>query len=880
MNDPGFAATQKMLDGLLAQGSTFAEATKEVVLSLEAFVPNVRESIEKISNVRHEEITRRERLRMTGGNTSAGRDVLALGWYTGPRENGVWSQLKERMAKNGLADAVDEIDESTDAIVSSIAEPKVYDAKRLGLVIGNVQSGKTANFSAVIAKAIDERYKFVIVLSGIHNNLRKQTQERLERDLGMEDSGADWFRLTDPDGDFGRSQIRNAGVVVSKHDRIIAVVKKNASRLKNVLDFLSSVDEATRKNTPILIVDDESDQATPDSSAKPENDPTKINKLMREIWAEVRNGTYVGYTATPFANILMDPNTGNNSDELLQLYPKDFIHVMTTPKAYFGAERIFGLESSPEAKIPDVIRAIPKDELELLMPRGGGDPTITDSLEDAIRWFIVSSAIRRTRGQGKKHSTMLIHTTHRVAPHFAMRDEVESFLAPIQRAAREEDVDSFLDTFHNERDRVAELYTGDLDAPSWQSVKAEIPNVLRSIKVSVDNGYATQAERLSYPSDNPQTVIVIGGGTLSRGLTLEGLFVSYFTRTSSTYDTLLQMGRWFGYRIGYEDLQRVWLSPGLADDYRFLATVEEDVRQEIRRLAGSNLTPEQVGVRVLLHPGRLQVTTAAKMKHATVAEVDFEGTRLQTTLFDIANPSVHDENVDVAIKLRESLALYRSENDATLYTDVPIEELGDFFSTFKVHPRFGENFKSAYRWSAENMPEKTWNVVMPASDGALPFKLIERTPIGDDNASDTSYINIRSLMQGGDILRDFAGFFGEKHELGTNAKHHEQINVRRDRDGLDGRGLLILYPISRTSKVRGEKTLRRNMDETLQNLAPSMLGDDNKNLPILGVAYIAPLDTRAELDIPRGTRVNVVPEFTESNNELDDIQDNEGSYAG
>lgn len=880
MNDSGFAATQKMLDGLLAQDVTFDKATKEVISSLEAFVPNVRESIEKISNARREKITRREKLRETAGNTSASRDVLALGWYVGPKDNGVWSQLKERMAKNGLADALAEIDASTDAIVSSIAEPKLYDAKRLGLVVGNVQSGKTANFSAVIAKAIDEKYKFVIVLSGIHNNLRKQTQERLERDLGMEDSGEDWFRLTDPDGDFGRSQIRNAGVVVSKHDRIIAVVKKNASRLKNVLDFLRSVDETTRKNTPILIIDDESDQATPDSSMKPENDPTKINKLMREIWAEVRNGTYVGYTATPFANILMDPNTGNKNDEVLQLYPKDFIHVMTTPKAYFGAERIFGLESSPEAKIPDVIRDIPKDELALLMPAGHGEPTITDSLEDAIRWFIVSAAIRRTRGHGKKHSTMLIHTTHRVAPHFAMRDEIESFLAPIQRAAREEDVDSFLDTFHNERDRAAELYTGESDAPSWQSVKTEIPNVLRSIKISVDNGYATQAERLSYPDDTPQTVIVIGGGTLSRGLTLEGLFVSYFTRTSSTYDTLLQMGRWFGYRIGYEDLQRVWLSPGLEDDYRFLATVEEDVRQEIRRLAGSNLTPEQVGVRVLLHPGRLQVTSAAKMKHATIAEVDFEGTRLQTTLFDISNPSVHDENVDVALKLRTRLATYQSANDATLYMDVPIEELGDFFSTFKVHSRFGENFASVYRWSADNMPEKTWNVVIPDADGTLPFKMIERTPISNDNASDTSYINIRSLMQGGDILRDYEGFFGEKHELGANAKHNEQLNVRRDRDGLDGRGLLILYPISRTSKVRGEKKHRRNMDETLQEVAPSMLGMKNKNLPILGVAYIAPLDTRDELNIPRGTRINVVPEFSESNDEFDDIHDNEGSYVG
>ncbi|MGP9652026.1 Z1 domain-containing protein [Glutamicibacter sp. AOP38-B1-38] len=878
MKDDQLFAVQAALDGLLSRGKTFDEATQEVVLMLEPFVPDVREAVIKIIGSRRDEITRREKLREADGNTSTSRDVLELGWYTGPKENGVWSSLRDRMQQTGLGDAIDEIDKSTDAIVSSLAEPRVYDAKRLGLVVGNVQSGKTANFSAVIAKGIDEKYRFVIVLSGIHNNLRKQTQERLERDLGMDGGSQGWYRLTDPEGDFGRTHIRNAGVVVSTHEKIIAVVKKNGSRLQNVLDFLRSVDEKTRKNTPILIVDDESDQATPDSSAKPENDPTKINKLMREIWAEVRNGTYVGYTATPFANILMDPNSNTRGNGLQQLYPKDFVHVMRTPKAYFGAERIFGLESSPDANIPDVIRAIPKDELEFLTPAKGGSPSVTESLEDAIRWFVVSAAIRRTRGQVKKHSTMLIHTTHRVNPHFAMRDEVKAFLAPLQRAAREEEVDSFLDTFHNERDRAAELYTGEMDAPSWQLVKAEIPNVLRAIKVSVDNGSASDAERLNYPDDNPQTVIVIGGGTLSRGLTLEGLFVSYFTRTSSTYDTLLQMGRWFGYRLGYEDLQRVWLSPGLEDDYRFLATVEEDVRQEIRRMAGSNETPEQIGVRVLLHPGRLQVTSAAKMKHATVAEVDFEGTRLQTTLFDVTNVNVHNENVNVALQLRQALAPYRKTTGSILYADVPVNELEVFFNDFVVHSRFEENFKNAYSWATENMPQKTWNVVIPDGNELKPFDLIQRTPIGEKNAADLSHINIRSLMSGGDILRDFEEYFGKKHDLGSSPKHNEQLDLRRDRDGLDGRGLLILYPISRTSKVQGERKHRRDMDDVLQEIAPELLEDPD--LPIMGVAYIAPLDSRKELEVRRGTRIRVVPEFSESHDEIDDILDNEGSYAG
>lgn len=872
------AIARVLVGDQLSGKKNFDEACKRVGEMIETYLPNSKAVIEFLIKENQEEVRKRERLREKGGDTSVSRDLFEAGWYTGPKKTGVWNDLRERMASNGLSDALSSIDISTDAIVSSLAEPYVYDAKRKGLVIGNVQSGKTANFSAVIAKAIDEKYRFVLVLSGIHNNLRKQTQERLERDLNMTEDSHDWYRLTDPDGDFGRAQIKNAGAILSQNQRIVAVVKKNGSRLRNVLDFLKSVDARTLEKTPILIIDDESDQATPDSSPKPDNDPTKINQLMREIWAEVNNGTYVGYTATPFANILMDPNSGKRAGELEQLYPQHFIHVMPTPKAYFGAERIFGLDGSSEHRLPDIVRAIPQDELEFLAPSKEGSPEITETLENAIRWFIIAAAIRRTRSQGQKHSTMLIHTTHRVAPHFEMRDEVVAFLDPLRRAAREEDVDSFRSVFHEERDRAAELYVDGQSAPSWQQVSAEIPNVLRTLKVSVDNGSADSSDRLSYPEDSPQTVIVIGGGTLSRGLTLEGLFVSFFTRTSSTYDTLLQMGRWFGYRIGYEDLQRVWLSPGLEDDYRFLATVEEDVREEIRRMAGSKQTPEEIGVRVLLHPGRLQITSAAKMKFAKVAQADFEGMRLQTTLFDMSKPEVHERNIQVAIKLRSALEKYRSESDSALYTDVPVEELAEFFGEFEVHPRFQENFTSAYRWTSEKLPSKNWNVVIPDSDGTHDFKLITRTPIVSANSSDSSVINIRSLMSDGDILRDLKGFTGKEPSVGRGASHAKQLNERQNKDGLDGRGLLIIYPISRFSKAK-ESSEREDMNVALARVAPSLT--EKPNAPLLGVAYVAPWDTQHELsDSDRGMKVSVSPEFSETVIEHEDIDDKEGSYAG
>lgn len=870
---------EMVLKNALEQGKSHSDACKFTVDMLLPTHPQISRVLENMLAERDEQI--RARFKLTEIDTSRHRDLIAQGWYQGSNgEAGIWGQLKQRMSKGSLADAVPKIDLSTDSIMASIAEPYVSRDRRLGLVIGNVQSGKTANFSAVIAKAMDSRYKFVIVLSGVHNNLRKQTQQRLEKDLGV-GGNAEWYKLTGVDGDFGDQHTENATNIIARNDRILAVVKKNGTRLRNLLAFLRTLDEPTKRNTPILIVDDESDQATPDTATGLDDDPTVINHLMRELWAEVENGTYLGYTATPFANIFMDPNSGR-SGELQELYPKDFIHVMPTPENYFGAERIFGLDGDGSGRLlPDVVRAIPQTEQPTVAPKVG-DPSVTRSLADAIRWFIVASAIRRVRGQREKHSTMLIHTTPRVAPHFAMRDAVDKFLQPLLHQAREADVESFREVFHAERDRAAELYTGDSSAPSWQAVSDEIPNVLRKIHVSVDNGQADPSERLSY-TDGPQTVIVIGGGTLSRGLTLEGLFVSFFCRSSNTYDTLLQMGRWFGYRIGYEDLQRVWMSPGLDDDYRFLATIEAEVRQEIRRMAGAGQTPEQIGVRVRLHPGRLQVTSPAKMKHVNVAQADFEGFRLQTTRFELSTPEIHDDNVQVVGSLRESIAAYRSPNDSSLYENVPVDDLASFFNSFSVHRLYQQNFRDAFKWSTEILPLKSWNVVIPSLNDA--FELVTRTPMKKLGLNDdgTPFLDIRALMSAGDILEDLRRS-GQASERVKRAKtNDDQMATRRDRAVLDGRGLLMLYPINRASKATASvdprrESVRMDMDEALRQHAPALL--EQRDAPLMGVAVISPQDTENRLAY-KGTSVAVTPVFTDDEETVEEPPiDTEGDFRG
>lgn len=860
-----------------------------------ALLPGSQQVLEELVLEHNERVKHKTKLTELG--TARQGDLLERGWYGGvSKDDGVWARLRERMSTSALADGIPAIDASTEEIVASMAEPLIDTDRRVGLVIGNVQSGKTANYSAVIAKALDSGYKFVLVLSGIHNNLRRQTQQRLERDLGVLTDRKRWYRLTDVEGDFGKAHVNNASSIVDKHDHIIAVVKKNSTRLRNLHAFLKSLDAETKRETPFLIIDDESDQATPDSSSRIDDDPTAINKLMRGLWSEVSNGTYIGYTATPFANVFMNPNE-LPADQPEELYPRDFIHVMPTPPTYFGAEQLFGLDSDTsderDPDVPDVIRMVPESEALLLAPKGpdagNAEPPVTDSLEKAIRWFIVASAVRRMRGQQKDHSTMLVHTTHRVGPHFAMRDAVNAFLNPLKQLAREGDVESFRNIFHDEIDRAAGLYTGYGEAPTWPRVSTEIPNVLRNLRVSVDNGSALEDERLSY-GKTPQTVIVIGGGTLSRGLTLEGLFVSFFTRSSNTYDTLLQMGRWFGYRNAYEDLQRIWLAPGLGEDYQFLASVEADVRLEIARMTAAGETPRSIGVRVQEHPGRLQVTSPAKMKHVWEVQADFEGYRLQTTRFNISQESRLTNNALAAEALLSRIAGYRSSDAPNLFENVPITDLHEFFTNFSVHERFSDALAETYQWSRERLPTKTWNVVVPSHtkepgglrDGSLFVKTVRRAPIAstDEELRATGDINIRALMSGQDIVADLrlqgslAGLTG--NEEVRRLTNNEQYDLRRKTTGADGRGLLILYPISR--KSHATSGARRDMDGALRAVNPELAADQAP--PIVGIAVIAPFDTDRTL-VSKGTYVAVKPVFGTVEEEYDvEIVDNEGDFRG
>lgn len=776
-------------------------------------------------------------------------EARLLAWYTGAEPGDVcWPRLVEHLHDTGFGGDLDDLDQASTKVVAHLADPHVRGLKKKGLVVGHVQSGKTANYTAVMAKAADAGYRLFIVLAGMHNNLRRQTQERLTRDL----LDHDWARLTTDDEDFGR--VVNGAPLLAQQVQVMAVVKKNASRLLRLRDWLRDVPLEIRRACPALLIDDEADQATPNTKAV-RNELSRINELVRDIWRELPTSSYVGYTATPFANVFMDPH------DVEELYPSDFIIDLPRPDEYFGAERIFGREPLTEEGTPhdglDMVRMVPDNEAAALSPptdreqREAFTPAVPPSLVNAIRYFVLAVAARWARGGQSEHSSMLIHTTHYVAPHFAMRRQVTELLADF-RVEWDSDPTAFRDLWQAEKDRASEVRTKP-DVP-WRDVKPLVPEVLSELRVVVDNGYSLDRVDYSRVDDDgraiTETVIAIGGGTLSRGLTLEGLMVSYFTRTSNLYDTLLQMGRWFGYRPGYEDLPRIWMPRQLQDDFEFLALVETEIREDMHRLERMQVTPSQFGLRVRAHPGRLAITARSKMAFADRISVSFGGSTQQTFI-------LHEFDSDTLLNNQSAARrLIRTANVATgrpheiragrwLFPDVPAEAISDFVEDYLFHPDLGLRSEHICGWIRKTAPDVPWNVVVVGSAqeqrgpdgqvvelGALDLGLDDEVPLVNRaplNRVPPGTANIKGLMSLRDRVADLPPDEVSRARPTTNTACRDLRHRLAE-----GRGLLLVYGVSANSiplRAGAETNSRRPMqaEEHLIGVGlvfPETLGTD------------------------------------------------------
>lgn len=748
-----------------------------------------------------------------------------------------WDRYFDQLTRKN-APGLDELRRTTSEVVGLLADPNERDATRKGLVMGNVQSGKTRHFAGVIARAMDAGYRFVIVLSGINNNLREQTQSRLDHDLFIDP--VSWVHLTRTDDtDFEKEP--NLQATLGRKSQLwgCAVVKKNKTRLENLRWSLSQMPIEARRRCPILIIDDEADQATPNSQADRDK-ISAINKKLRKIWKLVAVGSYVAYTATPFANVLMDPEDSED------LFPSDFVYSLEPGDGYFGAERVFGLASS-DPDHPgldddglDMVRTVmDADGLRppsKVLDREEFDPDLPPSLVDAVEWFIVASAIRRARGQ-VDHSSMLVHTTHYTAPHFAMQGSLHALVTELVDQVRQGEVDRFKESWDQESGRVRSA-DGEV-MPSWDAVEGEIPNILRDVEVIVDNGKSE--DRLNYDDDDPRTVIAVGGGTLARGLTLEGLVVSYFTRTSNTYDTLMQMGRWFGYRPGYDDLPRIWMTDGLDQDYAFLARVENELRDEIRSIGGSEYTPAEVGVKVRTHPGRLEITGAGKMHKAWLVQVGMSGVRLQTFLMD-GRPEVTAQNKLVADALVAGARFepLRDGMSAVIARGVDNEAVRAFLKSFRYQAdlkTFTRSDRAAAMddWMGKYASGPTWNVVLMGNSapgaaeqygefdlGGTNVAKLARTPLRE--RATLPKLDFKAVMSPMDRIVDIdpSAYAGQAIKT-----EDDRIAVRRQ--FADGMGLVVLYPLSNKGVVPSDSSSSR----------VSMPQDAGEDLMAFGIVFPA-----------------------------------------
>jgi hypothetical protein len=566
-------------------------------------------------------------------------------WYGGPNEHSkFWHFANERLIAEGRSkEELDDVLHSSSQILGLLSSPLVDNFASRGLVLGYVQSGKTTNFISTIAQAADVGYRLIIVLSGVTNNLRKQTQERLEMSLTGTNSQS-WHWLTSADSDFNESN--NAHMLLANPGlRVIAVVKKNNSRLKKLRKWLESAPASVRQGLPVLIIDDEADQATVNSH-KLINRQTAINKTLTSMLKTdcLPKNAYLGYTATPFANILSD------AKDQTQLFPRDFIYPLKRSSKYFGAEQLFGRdpideddqEVSAGRNIIIPVSKADRDALGTLIdPNSQTVPVeLPDSLKNAILWFIVATAARRIRSGKNRFSTMLIHTSGRIPSHNDMRRYVKDYLAQL-RNLDISDMEALLkDTWTT---RAGDGWIeGDSRVLSWDEISETAMTVLRDTKMVVDNSQSD--DRLLYDFANESTAvpfIVVGGNTLARGLTLEGLICSYFMRTSNTYDSLLQMGRWFGYRVGYEDLQRIWMQEELILHFKDMALVEEEIRRQLEDMAKEGLDPSQVPVKIRDHRV-LAITADNKMKFARRIQIGYSGTRVETISLSSKSPDILD----------------------------------------------------------------------------------------------------------------------------------------------------------------------------------------------------------------------------------------------
>jgi len=667
-----------------------------------------------------------ERIGVSMGVGAVVSDAEFVPWLNDAKASGLiepyyWNRYKQLLQKKRLPrDVITSTDEVTDRILDRMGNPHDTSSwDRKGMVVGHVQSGKTANYTGLICKAADAGYRLIVVIAGIHNNLRNQTQARIDegfvgRDTGRMEKRATQERpkvigvgtfndqrvpvsLTTTLKDFNKATATtNTSQIGSYAVPVVLVIKKNYRTLTNLVDWLrehSAGRNSQMVDQPMLLIDDEADNASINIRYGKE-EVSRINGQIRELLGLFRRSCYVGYTATPFANIFIDPD---KDDEVYKqdLFPRHFIIGLDAPSNYFGARKVFldGVPDDSDSR-PAHLRYITDngDLLPVQHKIGHEISELPDSLLQAMRTFMVARAVRNLRGQSGQHCSMLVNASRFTGVQNSLRNRILEHVREIEDALR-------VDGAKRDADNnpvIAKLRECWLDeysdtGQSWDDVRSLLLNVAASTQVVSVNRDSPNSLDYENAGENGLTVIAIGGFSLSRGLTLEGLTVSYFLRNSLMYDTLMQMGRWFGYRQDYEDLCRVWMLEEATSWYAHIAEATEELQRELKRMERMNATPMQFGLAVRSHPSALMVTARNKIgsgvKHVMVG---LSNSFVETTRLGLGalrhNRDARDRFFAALAGAGFTPQSALPVSGGKLLSGVPIKLVDDFLREFENHP--------------------------------------------------------------------------------------------------------------------------------------------------------------------------------------------------
>lgn len=769
-----------------------------------------------------------------------------------------WGRYRRLLSKKGLPKSViDATDAVTDRVLDRLGDPKNMSAwSRRGMVVGNVQSGKTQNYVGLVCKAADAGYRLIVVIAGIHNNLRNQTQARIDEGFIGRDTGrlAHANRtqrqkiigvgnfdqrefpvsLTNTLRDFNKATATtNTSQIGQYNVPVVLVIKKNSSTLKNLLEWLKehSVHQGTQMvSQPMLLIDDEADNASI-NTAYARDEVTRINSQIRELLSLFHRSCYVGYTATPFANIFIDPDT---DDEALKqdLFPRHFIIGLDAPSNYFGAQKVFVDACERHIRLIDDNEDVFPMKHKITQPVDA----LPTSLVLAVRAFIIARAIRNIRGQQAQHASMLVNASRFTDVQGRLRVQIAEVVDRIRDAVA---VDGGKGSAALRNPEISALYGvweqeyADVEDAVWPELQSRLHEVLVGARVvEVNSSKRTQALDYTEGGDHGVTIITVGGFSLSRGLTLEGLTVSYFLRNSVMYDTLMQMGRWFGYRPGYEDLCRIWMPADAVGWYAHIHEATEDLQAQLKRMELVRATPEQFGLAVRSHPESLIVTARNKMGtgRELPMKVGLAGRLVETTRIRVDQEQL-ERNRKAGETLAESInsldMMFEDRPRGRLYKHVDVKLVQEFLRGFRADsadPLTDPRLLSDYIDAREGSELKEWDVLFASAqkDGVK----------GERLASHVMKPFDRSVSDE-DLRNRILAISGTSRRVGSPGDEKEGIGAAEE--------------------ICAEAEFRREFpDRSIPNPLPDRFFRIVRVRPLLIIRFVTPKSGKLQEDLPEG----------------------------